>query len=122
MIGPRESAVQAAVLAYLEERGDCFVWRNNTGAYSPRPGQFISFGRRGSGDIIGVIAPSGKLVAIECKRPVGGRLSKDQERFRDRVWACGGIYILARSVDEVRVALPAPTVRLPPERQRVIPR
>lgn len=120
--GPRESAVVAAVLAYLTCRGDVIAWRNNTGAYSPRPGQWIRFGHEGSGDIIGLIAPSGRFLSIECKRPKGARLSAAQERHRDQVLAAGGIYILARSVDDVERALPSVTVKLPPASGRVYPR
>ena len=41
---------------------------------------------------------------IEVKTPAG-RLSKYQEKFRDDILSHGGIYIVARSVDEVEQAL-----------------
>lgn len=42
----------------------------------------------------------GKFIAIEVKTPKG-RLSDHQRQFRDQVWAAGGIYIEARSIEDV---------------------
>lgn len=120
MSGPREVAVLAAVEAYLKCRGDCVFWRNNTGAYSPRPGQFIKFGHEGSGDFIGCIGPTGRMFSVECKRPQGGKVSAAQERFGARLVEAGGIYVVARSVAEVEAALPPVAVEL--TRTRVVPR
>lgn len=117
-----ESVIQTAILGYLNLRGDCMVWRNNTGGLRDAAGRIVRFGFKGSGDILGVIAPSGRFLSVECKRPSGGVLSKEQEAFGAQVRAAGGIYIVARSVDEVRAALPPVTVKLPPMFRRVVPR
>ena len=101
----RESSVVAEVLRYLESRPDVFAWRNNTGgAYRPGSRVPIRFGLRGSGDILGLIA-GGRFLAVECKRPVGGRQSPDQRAFQVRVEALGGLYVLARDVGDVATAL-----------------
>lgn len=121
MIRPRESAVLAGVIAYLESRGDCLIWRNNTGAVKLADG-FLKFGKVGSSDVIGVLAPSGRFLGVECKHPTGGALSRAQEEFRETVLEAGGIYVLARSVDDVKAALPPVTVRLKTLNRRVIPR
>lgn len=100
----RESVVQAAIMAYLARRGDVMYWRNNTGAYSPAPGQFVKYGAVGSADILGVWAPSGRFLAIEVKTPTG-KISAAQRQWGNEVIDRGGIYIVARSVSEVEVAL-----------------
>lgn len=60
----------------------------------------VKFGLEGSADILGIIAPDGRFLAIEVKRPKGGRQSERQQNFEGMVKAMGGIYILARSPEE----------------------
>lgn len=118
----REGSVQAAVLAYLGQRGDCFFWRQNTGG-AQLGGQFVRFGIKGASDVFAIMGPSGRFVAIECKRPKGGVESKAQRQFGESVRAVGGIYVLARSVADVVAALPPVAVRAAlPQRKRVYPR
>lgn len=116
----REGSVQAAILAYLALRGDCFFWRANTGA-ARLGGQFVRFGPKGQSDIICCCASlGGRMVAIETKRPDGGRESEDQRIFRESVIAAGGVGIVARSVDEVEAALGPVTRKINlPARRRV---
>ncbi len=114
----REGEVQAAILGYLSLRGDVFTWRNNTGAYQCAPGKWLSYGYPGSADILGVWAPSGRLLCIEVKRPKGGRQSAEQARFQENVTSRGGVYVLARSVADVAAALGPPSVRIPVVTQR----
>lgn len=128
----RESAVMAGVQAYLETRTDVFMWRNNSGG-AWLGGAFMKFGKRGSGDWLGLQAVGlpfpnmhmllGRFVAIECKRERGGAQTADQKRFQRNVELFGGLYILARSVDDVAQALGPCTMRIQKELyQRVIPR
>ena len=42
----------------------------------------------------------GRFIAIEVKAP-NGRLSTYQELFRDRLTQAGGVYIEARSLEDV---------------------
>lgn len=44
--------------------------------------------------------PIGLRLEIECKTG-GGKLSKEQIRYRDMITRFGGIYIVARSVEQV---------------------
>lgn len=53
---------------------------------------------KGTPDIIAVIG--GKFVGVEVKTPVG-RMSADQILFKKRLEANGGVYVLAKSVDDV---------------------
>lgn len=101
----RESLVAAGVHAYLKTRTDVFFWRANTGAGIAPSGQFMRSGLKGQGDFLGLQAPEGRFIGIECKRERGGKLSRDQERFLENVRRHGGIAIVARSVDDVAIAL-----------------
>ncbi len=47
-----------------------------------------------------IAVKDGKFYAIEVKAP-NGRLSPHQQQFREQVWHAGGIYIEARSVEDV---------------------
>jgi len=94
-----ESSVLQSCLVTLKYMG-IFAWRNNTGAVRTPKGGFVQFGYKGSSDILG-IAHDGRLLAIECKRPVGGVLSDDQKKFIDTVNSFGGVGIVVKSVVEM---------------------
>ncbi len=113
-----ESQTQAAILKYLGNRKDCRVWRNNTGKIADRTGRVVSFGLQGSADIIGirkvecflrmgsrgiwdaVSEHAGQFLAVEVKSDTG-RQSKAQRNFQTMVEAFGGLYILARRVEDL---------------------
>lgn len=130
----RESAVSAAIHAYLGTRTDFFFWRENTIAGYAPSGRFIKSNMRGAADFIGLQAMAlptpfggsifvGRFVAIECKREKGGKQSADQELFQENVEAHGGLYVLASSVDTVAKALGPVQLRIPKHvRLRVVPR
>ncbi len=98
---PTEGPVVRAIERMLRRRTDIYAWRNNTGAYKPKEGRrrFIRYGHAGSADFIGVTR-GGKFIALEAKRPGGGKQSEKQERFEAKVTEQGGIYAIVRSVDE----------------------
>ena len=72
-------------------------------AYSPRPGQFIRSGERGTADIIGILK-GGRFLGIEVKRE-GKNPTPEQLRWGEKVTKAGGLYLVAHSVDEVKQAL-----------------
>jgi len=84
------------------------VWRNNTGAYTKeyecKDGRtskhHVRHGRNGAADIHGVIPPHGRHVSVECKRE-GRNLDPEQVAEKQRIESKGGVYILARSVDDL---------------------
>ena len=83
----KESEIQAAIKAYLQYRGWLVIKiHQSLGSY------------RGIADLYAL--KNGRHVWIEVKT-AKGRLSKDQEKFRDEVEAYGGVYIVARSVEDV---------------------
>jgi hypothetical protein len=100
-----EAILQAKVLADIGTLPDLFVWVHATGTARDRqnPARIIHFGLPGSPDIIGV--HNGRAVGIEMKRPDGGVQSDQQKKFQQRWERCGGLYVLARSIDEVREGL-----------------
>jgi hypothetical protein len=98
-----ENRVKAEVLKYLKVR-HIKAWSNPSGAVRIRPGKFMSFGKKGSADIIGLLPPDGKFIAIETKAP-DGRLSPEQKQFLEEIRGLGGMAILARSYRDIEAAL-----------------
>ena len=87
----KESEIQAQIRDYLRWKGwFCVKIHQSLGSY------------RGIADLYAL--KDGRSVWIEVKTPAG-RLSKYQEKFRDDILSHGGIYIVARSVDDVEQAL-----------------
>lgn len=115
----KESRITRACLAELNSLEGCYAYRNNTGAVmiGKRP---VRFGDPGSGDIIGAFL--GRAIAIENKTR-RGKQSDVQRRWQEKWEAAGGLYILARSVAEMRVSLGVkPDHPRKPIRDRIIHR
>jgi hypothetical protein len=88
-------------------------WRQNTGCATFAAGgrrRFVRFSTPGASDILGVLPPAGRMLAVEVKKP-GGRLTASQRQFLDAVRAAGGCALVVRSVDELIAALAAEGVR-----------
>jgi hypothetical protein len=100
-----ESKLVKAALEYLSYRG-IGVWRNNTGAvvsvYKGRK-RIIRYGKKGSSDIIGLI-PGGRFIGVECKQPKE-KQTLDQRLFQQFIESLGGLYVLARNLDDIQEAL-----------------
>lgn len=115
-----EKAIQNDILIDVSSWDDTMVFRNNTGMawqgdkLKPqvgskitvekgmvilRNGRPVRFGLEGSADIIG--ASSKYPLAIEVKDK-DGKQTEQQAKFEEAWTAAGGIYILARSVKDVR--------------------
>lgn len=95
-----ESDIQRTILDWL-----ClhriFHWRNNVGAFKGEYGgknRFIRFGWPGSPDIF--VINRGRILGIEVKGP-RGKQSPQQKEFANGFAHAGGIYILARSLEDV---------------------
>ena len=76
-----------------------WVERQNTGA-AKVGGRFIKFGWRGCSDLLGQLM-DGRLSAVECKWPKGGKLSSDQLHFLDMVRNHGGVAFVATNLHDV---------------------
>jgi hypothetical protein len=74
------------------------IWQNNTGT-AFRKGRPISFGKKGSPDIIGFL-DDGRFVGVEVK--VGrDKQSRDQIMFAVTARKYNAVYLVARSLDDV---------------------
>lgn len=74
-------------------------WRNNTGATRTEAGGFVRFGAVGSPDILGVLSPEGRLVAIEVKT-AKGKTSPAQDAWLLEAKNLGAVVGVARSLDD----------------------
>jgi hypothetical protein len=97
-----ENRVKAEVLDYLSARR-IFAWSNPTGTARVRENAYISFGKKGSSDIIGIL-PDGRFLAVECKAE-NGKLSLYQKEFLAAVAEKGGLAVVAYSFADVESVL-----------------
>lgn len=101
-----ENAIKNSICSWLTfQKCFCFV-HDSVGVYDPRRGKFLAnrnpYRIKGVADILGIW--KGWFLAIEVKTPKGYP-TLEQKRFLERVNAEGGIGILARSIDDVRLVL-----------------
>ncbi len=98
-----ESELLAAILLDLGTHPDCKIWRNNRGNAEMPGGRWVKFGVDGQGDISGIIR-GGRRWEIETKTRTGKQ--RDSQRlFQAMIESMGGLYTIARSVDDAREAL-----------------
>lgn len=87
-------------MEYLALKG-IYCWRNNSGMLRDRRGIPVRFGKVGSSDILG-IAPDGRFLAIEVKRPDGSwKLQPSQEEFLAEISRRGGYAGVATCPEDV---------------------
>jgi hypothetical protein len=84
------------ILAHLQRLPGCHFWRANTGAAKFKD-RTVRFGERGQADILGVA--KGRFVAVEIKTETG-RIRPDQDAWGHLITQAGGMYILARCLDD----------------------
>ena len=96
-----EAEIQAEILIGLGERYPHLLraWRNNSGAVKV-DNRYIKFGIKGQADISGILV-DGRRLEIEVKNEKG-RQGKDQMIFQKVIERFNGVYILARSFEDVR--------------------
>lgn len=97
-----EAKVSASLDTYLKRIGAITI-RTNAGMWQGEDGHYILGAKAGTSDKTCCL-PGGIFCAIEAKA-AKGRLSEAQERYGERVRRLGGLYIVARSKDELRTAL-----------------
>lgn len=111
----REGYIQNQILRTIGRRRDVFVWRNNTGVARSLDGKrVIKFGCPGSPDIMGIqevtITPEmvgltfGRAFGVEVKTETGEQ-SEQQKRWEGAWRLRGGLYLLARSPEDVTARL-----------------
>ena len=96
-----EAEVLKQCLKWLRSKRGVLADRLNVGAgHLEGTERFHTYGIPGAGDIIGSL-PNGRHFEIECKAGKGGRLSKKQQKRREKVLASNGIYVTVHSVNEL---------------------
>ena len=97
----KETLIQAKILKHLHSQGYLAFRVNNGSVYDAHLRQYRSFaGMKGVPDIIAV-GENGKFIGCEVKKEKGGVQSPEQFIFQQRLEEAGGVYILARSVEDV---------------------
>lgn len=112
-----EHTIQNAILSAIGTRPDVRLWRANAGvavvgdvgrimSLCRRAGlavRMVSFGVPGQADLSGIVV-GGQRLEIEVKS-ASGRQSAEQANYGQMIHRMGGIYVLARSVEDVLAAL-----------------
>ena len=78
------------------------MWRANTGVARIEK-RVVRFGVPGQADLTGIL-PEGRRLEIEVKSPTG-RQTPEQRSFQGIIEKFNGVYVLARSVEDVWSAL-----------------
>ena len=92
-----EKKLQNDILREFATRPDMRLWRSNTGI-SKFGDRFVSFGIKGQADMTGIVA-DGRRLEIEAK--AASKQTPEQAAFQKTIVRFGGIYILARSIEDV---------------------
>ena len=96
-----EKDVQLSILQYLEAKRYFFYRQNTTPIFDAQKKIFRrmpAYAMKGVPDII--VIHQGKYIGIECKSDTG-KMSPDQLQFEKMSTLNGGVYILARSIEDV---------------------
>lgn len=105
-----EHAIQQAIREDLGLVEDLVLWRNNVGVaqhWDPRSGRtlVVRYGLfPGSADLVGVLAPWGRIFCLEVKRP-GEQPTPEQLAWGAIVQRMGGFWATVSSVSQARDAL-----------------
>lgn len=107
---PYEREIQKSVLEYLRLR-KIPAWRVNSGMMiadnEDGTRRHVRFNMaRGCSDVLGILPPSGRFLAVEVKRP-GRKPTADQLGFLDMVTAAGGLALCVSDVRDLAAALDA---------------
>lgn len=94
----KETDLTSMAVQYLVLQG-VYAWRNNSGV-ARTDGRWIRYGKVGSADVIGVMPGFGRFIGVETKTDEN-KLSKSQKEFRAELQSRNGIYIVARSIQEL---------------------
>lgn len=100
---PSEAEIKRDILVYLGALCPRVIAHNHpTGVAVAEGGRTIAFGLVGSGDVLA--CAWGRWLEIEVKSRRGAQ-SKQQELREAAVRRAGGVYVVARSVEDVRAAI-----------------
>ena len=98
-----EAEVQHAILLKWGAHPRLRLSRQNVGKAEIR-GYWVKFGVPGTGDIVGIAAPTGRMVHLECKSKTG-KARDAQLAMQRTIRAMGGVYEFCRSLAEADAVL-----------------
>ncbi len=98
----KESALSKAVKQYIALHADCVIVRVFCGSVKAERGSWIIGAPNGTADYVGVCA--GVPLALELKA-TKGRVRPEQRAWGERWSACGGVYRVVRTLDDVAEAM-----------------
>lgn len=102
----KEKDIQHAIIQYLQYRKDIYFIRNNSfsGSFTRANGSkgWLRNNKAGSPDII--VCHKGRYMGIEVKAEKG-RQSELQQQAQKDIEKCGGVYIIARNIEDVERGL-----------------
>ena len=93
----KEKDIQRTILDYLLVKR-IFHWRQNSGAFKTDAGGFYRIGIVGAPDIF--ILRKGIIYACEVKNEKG-KQSESQKAFQEQFEKAGGVYFIARTLEDV---------------------
>ena len=97
-----EKRLQNEILRRFGTRADLRLWRSNAGV-ARMGNRVVRFGVPGQADLTGILA-DGRRLEIEVKSPTG-RQTQDQKNYQRMIERFGGVYVLARCVEDVEGAV-----------------
>ena len=97
-----ELAIQKAVAAYLRKVG-CLVAVTDAGS-AHKAGAYHGAAVPPGWPDLTCLTGDGKFLGVECKAPKG-RQSNLQKQMQYQIQQRGGLYVIARSIDDVREVL-----------------
>lgn len=98
-----ETDLTAQILISLSARGDCRVWRQNSGVFrAPRSERRIRSVPKGAADISG-IGPGGRRLELETK--VKHKQSPEQLAWEKMITRYGGVYRIVKSLEDAHAAV-----------------
>lgn len=97
----REHILMKKIQASLNIRSaSTRTFRNNVGAFKDARGVWVKYGLGvGSCDLVGIVAPSGRLFAVEVKTE-DGKTTPEQEAWIAMINRFGGVAGVCRSVED----------------------
>lgn len=102
---PLEGAIQERIRIALGNDPLVYLPRNNVGLFQSLDGRMVRSGLgKGTSDLIGLLGPHGRFIALEVKRH-NGRATKEQETFAKAVRLKGGFCAFVRSPQEALEAI-----------------
>lgn len=95
-----EASVLKKVKHALETCGGVYVMRNNVGA-GKRKGFYVKYGLDvGSADLVAIVAPYGRWLCVETKRPKGNEATEAQEKWLRKMRGYGAVVGVCRTAEE----------------------